>query len=789
MASRALKQFDGRELVGQPIPREAPPPPHTPPGAAYIGLVELMRILKRRGRLVLATIAVVMALTILALMMATPVYKSSAVMLVEPTSDPVAQSGTPVVAKPDEELRIATRMELLQSRALARRIARNMRLAEDPEFAVGRDENPGIVRRMIALVRPDKNSGDPEYTGGMSAKDIQQASDQAEMEAVTSRLMDRITVERVQKSHLVSITAESQNPYKASLLANRLAETYIKGQVVEQDDAYKAQVSGLRQRVEQLRERVNLADQAVIDYRRSNNLFASRSEEMNTAMYARLSGALAEARAASAQSSARASGMSGSAALLASSPLLSELKGQEALLGKRMAELSSFYGPGHPDMVNAKAQLDDVQKRIAAETGRAQAAVGREAAIASGAVGASVGTLASELGALRSANSHEVAASVGLRELEREAETSNALYVSLMAQLKEVGGRGANDKPDARIVSRAPIPDSPAYPEVKRTLVIAFIGALALAAILAFVVENLDNRVRTADQVDRLLGLPTLAMIPDVSDQLPFRQPHEIIQHEPRSVFAESVRNLYIELLAQFDQPGSKVMVVTSPLANEGKSTVANSLAAAATTLGHSAVMLDVDLRKPAVYDALIGEEGTSHAAGTADIVAYLNDRARLDQLIGAEAEIADGDHASFVRINAHEAAQDPGALISSPRLAKLIAQLRERFDLVVLNAPPILPVRDAKILAGYADGALMVLRWGSTHPDAARVAVELFGDKMMGAVLNRVDYAEHARRNYGDAIHYYAQYAGQYPEDGKMPKPIGRIFYRALGRTAPADA
>lgn len=785
MASRALKQFEGRELVGHPISRENAGPPHRPPGAAYIGLLELVRILKRRAKLVFATIAVVLALTVVGLMAMTPVYTSATLLMIEPSKDPVAQAGVPVAAKPDEELRIATKLELLQSRSLARKVARNMRLTEDPEFAYAENQKPSLLRRAINIFRPKKADSDPAYTGGMSAKDIKQAADQAQLEAVTERLREKIVVERVAKSHLVSVSASSGNPYKASLLANRIAEAHIKGQINEQQDAYKAQLASLNKRVEQMRERVKEADQAVIAYRRSHNLFASRTEEMNTAMYARLAGALAEARAASAQSSTRAGGMSGSADLLASSPLLNELKGQEATLGKRMAELSSFYGPGHPDVVNAQAQLEDVQKRLAKEAVRARAAVGREAAIASGAAGASVGTLASELGALRGTNAREAISSVGLHELERESETSNALYMSLLAQLKEVSGRGVSDNPDARIVSRAPIPDSPSHPQVRRTLVVAFIGALILAAILAFVVENLDNRVRTAEQVERLLGLPTLSMIPDISDQLPFRKAHEIIRHEPRSVFSESMRNLYIELLAQFDQPGSKVVVVTSPLANEGKTTIANSLAAAATTLGHSAVMLDVDLRQPAVYEALLDDEGGFRGGNHADIVAYLNDRARLDQLIGPEEMVTDGEGAPFVRIDARETVKDPGALISSPRLAKLIAQLRERFDLVVLNAPPILPVRDAKILAGYADGALLVMRWGKTHPDAARVASDIFGDKLVGAVLNRVDYEDHARRNYGDAIHYSAQYSG----DGTSPKPLGRIIHRALGRSDKIDA
>jgi capsular exopolysaccharide synthesis family protein len=229
------------------------------------------------------------------------------------------------------------------------------------------------------------------------------------------------------------------------------------------------------------------------------------------------------------------------------------------------------------------------------------------------------------------------------------------------------------------------------------------------------------------------------------------------------------MRNLLIELEARREAAGSHVVVVTSPLEREGKNTMSTSMAAAAASIGRNAVVVDFDLRRPGIRHV-----STNQPPATG-VVAFLNDVAKFDDLVAIR------DEARFAVIGAGEVTSDPGSLIASPRLPMLIKQLRERYDTIILNAPPLLPVRDAKTLADLADSTLLVLRWGKSDPEAARVAIELFDRPITGAVLNMVDYPVHARRRYGDSIHHVSRYSEYFDEQGTLPRWPG--LRRALSR------
>ncbi len=303
---------------------------------------------------------------------------------------------------------------------------------------------------------------------------------------------------------------------------------------------------------------------------------------------------------------------------------------------------------------------------------------------------------------------------------------------------------------DLSFISRASIPTVPSYPIPQRILLVALLAFLLLGVIAAFVVDTMDTTIRTAAQVKRLLGIPTLAMVPDMRGDGEAGPVHELVESKPRSRFAEAMRNLLIELESRHGQ-GSHVVLVTSPLDGEGKSTIATSLASAASIVGRRAVVVDFDLRRPDIQPA--GPKSTG-------VVGYLSGKAGLEDL----PVIQQGSH--FATIAVGDTPVDPGSLIASPRLPMMIDTLRRHYDFVILNAPPILPVRDAKTLTDYADSTLLVMRWGYTNPEAARVAMEMFERPIAGAVINMVDYPAHARRRYGDAIHHITNLTAYYDAD-----------------------
>lgn len=745
---------------------------HQQPGTktGYIGMADAARIVRRRRWLILLVVAAAVLATMAFLARTHPVYSASTMIMVLPQdqANPAAVPAAAPIPTPtgNEDANIQTKVELFQSRSLARQTALSLGLANDSEFAPP-PGGPGLTDRIFGYLTP----GTPV---SLDAAEQAQAAARARAEAVTDKLIDRLSVDRVARSNVIQITASSTDPAKAARIANRLVDSYIRGEIEDANESRGQEIAALSARVANMRTYLQRADSAAAAYRRQHGLLSSQPETSGGQQTAQLAGLLTQAQGESAADTRKSSpGQMPGGGVSAMSPLLAGLQEQEATLARKLGQLSTFYGPGYPEVAQTTAELNVLRTRIAQETARVAADLGTQAS-ASQAKSAGIGAA---IAGVRARSFAEGQWAVPLRALERNVDAVNTTYTMLLNQLNAKIGSPIDVNPDISRISRAPVPDTPSYPLPKRVLAVVAAAALALGLLLALAIETMDTKLRTAEQVRRLLGIPTLAMIPELEGG--GGPVHSAVASRPRSRFAEAMRNLIIELETRIASDGSRVVVVTSPLEGEGKNTVATSLAAAAAVIGRHVVVVDFDLRRPGLTgDALVPAEG-------AGVVAYLAERAIVDDLVPVREE------GRFAIIGVGETASDPGALIASPRLPQLLDQLRERFELVVLNAPPILPVRDAKTLADHADGTLMVLRWGRTSPEAAAAAMELFDRPIVGAVLNRVDYAVHAGRRYGDAIHHIARSQAYYEADagaaGSRGARLVRRVRRAIGRGAEA--
>lgn len=727
----------------------------------YSGLTDFIRLLRRRRRIIVSTIAVIMAITIIALIRITPIYEATTTVLVKPLLEQASvdqQGDTPITAPPNEAARIATRVRLLQSRSLARQVVKSAGLQDIEEFAPN-SEKPGLIDSIsnwFGAARSNQN--EPKVS--LNDKDAIEEAQQKLIENVTGKFLSNLSVDRVGDSNLVDISVKSEDPMLARMLANRVAQTYIKGVTEGQDDADEASHKWLTERVTALDRQLRETETAIAQYRASHGLIAEDPAGMQQSQLSQASIALAQARADRAAIDNQQNGRG--SAVSASSALLESLRGQEATVARRLLELEVNYGSAHPEVVASVSQLSEIRRRISVETARVQTAERQEAAALTAAAMARESALSREVGLVSGSTIQARLSNVNLQSLEREAAATRTLYQSLLERLKRESERQSKDA-DISIVSRAWLPDSASFPQTKQILAVALISALAFAVILALAAEAVDDRIRNADQVQRLLNLPTLAMVPLLSQEMRKLPPAEMITHQPRSLFSEAMRNLVIELETRRTQPGSQVVVITSPVPDDGKSTISAALAAAAASLGRRAIVVDLDMRRP-------GNQADDDASAGADLIAFLGDHANLDELL------VDGEH-GFSTISIRQKVVDPRGLLESPRLRALIEELRNRFDLVALNAPPIIPVRDAKTLTSIADSAILVIRWGVTDPSAAATAVDIFGNELMGVVINGVDYTEHARRAYGDAIDHASRYGGGYyiqPE--KIAKPWLRL-------------
>ena len=275
----------------------------------------------------------------------------------------------------------------------------------------------------------------------------------------------------------------------------------------------------------------------------------------------------------------------------------------------------------------------------------------------------------------------------------------------------------------------------------------------------AFVREYLDDRFRTPRELEEHLELPVLATVPflkdkDLSGAQAGKSPHRFVKAKPLSAYSESFRELQAALaLSDVDNP-PKSILITSSLPNEGKTTTAISFATSLVRAGLNVVLVDADLRRPSIQKIIGAEQGEF------DMIDFLTHSCSLDDALQNS---ADGgfDYLATTRQPAN-----PADLLASDAMKDLLSQLRRKFDMVIVDSPPILPVSDSKSLSSQLDKVIFVVKWQDTPKTAAEQSVAKlrdFGADLAGAVFEQVDMEKQSRYGYGDATYYYGRYSDYY--------------------------
>ncbi|NWK98770.1 hypothetical protein DM806_24530 [Sphingobium lactosutens] len=737
-----------------------PPPPSVPQQASG---VDFLRVLRRHQRRLAITFLVVIVLAAIALAFIEPRYQATAVMRVDTGETVLPAEEETAASIRDAELRrehqIETQIQLLQSRPLARQVVRDLALHDDPEF------NP--------YANPDKRTSWDNFLDrltfwnvddrALAKASVKGSTSPQLIERTTDRLLDALKVDQDGQSSFVDVTVTSVSPDKAARIANKITRVYVKSQVDERQSAIKRRIQTLGERVAELRGQLVSTEQSIASYRRSRGLDPGAGNDANSAQLGRAAAELAATRGQRAEAQRR----SGSAGQLMS-PLLAELRSQQASVQRRLGELATLYGNGHPDVKKAYAELAQLDGNIATESARVRSQLSNEAS----AQQSREAQLAGDVASLRARSLNNIVEGVPLADLERNAQAMQTVYLASLGRLNEIRRDEKNVKADASIASVALQPTQPSFPRRTQIMAAAAVAAIMFGLIVVMLSEALDTQVRSAAQIWAIAGLPTLGLIPRLSDRREQRiATHQRVIDHPYSTFAESVRSIESRLARTSGRAAGNVVMVTSPLPGDGKTTLSIGLAAAAIARGRRAIVIDFDLRRPGLGSTL--QRGTSGK----DLLDYLAGNATLDEIILTSASTP-----AIHGIRALRSAPDPGAAIASPRVETLIAALRARYDVIVLNTPPVLAVGDAQELAPYADQTVMVLRWGRTTPDLLRSAILQFGEPITGAAFNRVQYRKHAQLRYGDSIQHYRKYTYGEEESPNRLAPLMRLIGRRAG-------
>jgi len=435
------------------------------------------------------------------------------------------------------------------------------------------------------------------------------------------------------------------------------------------------------------------------------------------------------------------------------SPLIQRLKEQESEVLRNRAELGTRYGPKHPNMINVQAELLDVESKIKLEADRVVAGIAGEAQIAA----IRVTTLAENLETLKAENFQTSRAQVQLRELEREVDANSLLLETFLTRFKETTSQSGLTQDDARIISRADIPTAASFPKKKLTMLLVIFAGLGIGVGLVFLLEALDNGYRNFDQLRTDLRLRGLGMIPLVDKAvLKKMRPEEYLQDRPTSSFAEAHRNIHAALMfTGTSGRAPKVLAVTSSVPGEGKSTASLCLAQILGRSGQKILVVEADLRRPVLKHRLnIGKEFAS-----------LNDLFASSTAEKPEPKIYE-DPISGVHILWGKSHDDPQALFMSEGFSAFMKEVRERYDLIIIDTPPVMAVSDVLVVSRLADALMFAVQWDKTTRGIVKSAIlqlEQTGIPIAGAILTQVNMKRHQGYGYEDQGYYYGAKGGYY--------------------------
>ncbi|MET0272317.1 MAG: AAA family ATPase [Phenylobacterium sp.] len=707
---------------------------------------------RRRVRLFGAVALGVFVAAVLLTLQAEPRYTAGASVALDSRKTHVTNVQEVLSDIPTDAAAIDTEVEILKSGQLAERVVTALKLDEDPEFN-GAMRKPTGLRAVLHGIKGLFGSSAP-----VQAK-LTPAQIQKRHESMVDKVLGGLSVQRVRMTRVIRVSFESESPTKAATIANKFAELYLLEQMEAKFDATQQATRWLTDQVGQMQAQVQQDDAAVQQYKIANNLLSASGTNLTEQEISTYNQSLATSRAEAAEDQARlntarsqlARGSTGEDVGEAmTSPVIQQLRSQRATVSGQVADLQGRYGDRHPEMLKAKRQLSDIDAQIQQEIQRiisnleAKAEVSRQRMAAiSGTLGGARGTLA--------ANSR---ATVRLNELQRKADASRTIYESYLNRLKETSSQGGVEQSDARIVSKAKIPTGPSSPDVKRNLLLGLLLALGAAASAVVLMEMLDAGLTTAEDIERRLDTAYLGAIPLLSSIADGNEaPMDHVVDKPLSGFSEAFRSLQAAIShARLGDP-PKIVALTSALPGEGKTTTSICLARSAALQGRRVIVVDCDLRRRTMNRMLLDEPKVG-------LIEVLNGDALLEQAITLDA--ASG--ASVLPMA--KSTFTPKDVFGTAAIDRLLAELRNRYDLVILDTAPILPVADTRVLARKVDLLVFLARWRKTPQPAIEAAFRLLrgtGGHVGGVVLTQVDMKQQAKYAYGDPGYYYTAYKKYY--------------------------
>lgn len=704
---------------------------------------DYVNILRKRWQIVLAVGGGIFALVLLVTLLSTPIYEGTAQIIIERV-DTGALTGSNRAQSPDPEF-YSTQFQLIRSHAVARRVVGMIGLEEgtDPW-----EKPEGPSRISTALRTLGQWFSQLTGSGGSSGDETIAAvspNTWTKSDAVAHQLSQNVRVRPVQGSHITEVSYSSPNPEFAALVANTFVKAYLEETLDMKMETTRRNLEWMTEKAETERIKLQASEKKLQTYMEKNNL-VSMEERANIipGALSQLGGDLISAESKTKEYkllydkvNAVAGDMDAAENVLAVSEggALEVLRAQILRAEQNNMELSSKYGAKHPMMLKALADLNILKEKRRQEISRIIQKIKNQYELAR----ANENSIRAQLGQTKST-------ALGLNEkyveysvLKREIDTNRQLYDALMTKIKDQSISGESQPVNIGIVGNAKVPKTPVRPMVMLNLLLGLVLGLCGGVGSAFLINNMDNCIKAAEDFSDILGVPALG---SVTFNRVAGNMKEIVRTAPRSEFTESYNALRTTLLLSAADAPPRHILITSSIAGEGKTTTAVNLALTMAKAGSRVLLIDADLRRPTLHKIfklhnLVGL--SNYLAGTAD-----------------KTILNKGSHENLFVIPAGPTPPNPYDLLNSNRMLELLNKLGKEFDLIICDSPPTLSVADSRVLCRFFDGMIMVVRAGlTTYPmvkRSLRMVQEVKG-KILGIVVNAVQPRD--QEYYG----YYSNY------------------------------
>lgn len=735
-------------------------------------LWEWLRLLNRRKALIIGCGLIATALMALVIAQATPLYKASSRIMLDTRTFKVVSTEAALSGVDTLNMgAIQSELEVIQSEFLIGRVVDKLGLANNPEF--NGTKPPGFIDNALQPLRdlwstgistllapPPKPQQATPATAPARAGRPSEDSDPRRRAAIGA-VAGRLSVTLLGRTFVILITVESPDGTMSARIANAIAEAYLADQIETKNEANRRATEWLEQRLAELRRNLQVAEEAVAAYRRDKGLAGSPEGAVSTQTLSDLNARYTAAKGRRIEREGRLIALS-KASLnpgeLANIPevsgnaTLSALRIQDVDLTRKSAELSSQFGENHPKIQQVRNELASIRARFIIETQRITLAVRAELDAAKSEED-ELKELVDKASVISGAASQYEAE---LKQLEREAQSNRTLYEGFLTRFKELREQQDIQRADARILAYAHPSGAPSSPNYKTGLMGAFIIGSLLGMAGAVAAEKLDRVFRSASQVEEATGVGVLGMVPEVKGPATTRS--NVVAHvleNTTSPAAESIRAVFTAIsLGSLDQP-PRIIAITSSTPSEGKTTFVAALGGLLTKMNASrrVLVVDLDLRQARLSAAL----GLKDRGGTIDEylmgIKTLEECTRRHDLSGVDYICA--------RPNTPNAPE----ILESHAMKAALGVFAERYDLVILDGPPVMAVSDARIISRLADYTVFILQWAKTPREVVKTAISalLNVSSHVGIVINRVNLAKHARYGYGDHGDYYSRYRGYY--------------------------